>query len=59
LHDRLLPGDGELPLPALMADLRATGTNAPLGLEVFSDVLHALDPVDAGRLAGGARDRFD
>jgi sugar phosphate isomerase/epimerase len=58
LHDRLLPGDGELPLPALLADLRATHTNAPLGLEVFSDVLHALDPVEAGRRAGAARDRF-
>jgi sugar phosphate isomerase/epimerase len=58
LHERLLPGDGELPLAALLADLRATRTNAPLGLEVFSDVLHALDPVEVGRLAGGARDRF-
>ena len=27
LHDCLLPGDGELPLPSLLADLRATGTN--------------------------------
>ena len=29
LHERLLPGEGELELPALLADLRATGTTAP------------------------------
>ncbi len=52
LHERLLPGDGELPLPDLLADLRATGTTAPLGVEVFSDVLHELLPEAAGRFAG-------
>jgi sugar phosphate isomerase/epimerase len=52
LHERLLPGEGELALPALLADLRATGTTAPLGVEVFSDALHALPPEEAGRLAG-------
>ena len=41
----------------------ATGATAPLGVEVFSDVLHALPPQEAGRLAGwrsepsAARDR--
>jgi sugar phosphate isomerase/epimerase len=54
LHQRLLPGDGEFPLPALLADLRATGTVAPLGVEVFSDVLHAQAPVEVGRLAGNS-----
>ena len=39
-------------LPRLLADLRATGTTAPLGVEVFSDVLSALPPEEAGRLAG-------
>ena len=52
LHERLLPGEGELELPALLADLRATGTTAPIGVEVFSDVLSALPPEEAGRLAG-------
>jgi sugar phosphate isomerase/epimerase len=52
LHERLLPGDGELALGTLLADLRATGTTAPLGVEVFSDALHALAPEEAGRLAG-------
>ena len=54
LHERLLPGDGELPLPTLLADLGATGTTAPVGVEVFSDVLSALNPEEAGRLAGAS-----
>ena len=54
LHERLLPGDGELDLVSLLADLRATDTTAPIGVEVFSDVLHALDPEEAGRLAGAS-----
>jgi sugar phosphate isomerase/epimerase len=54
LHERLLPGEGELPLDTLLDDLRATGSTAPLGVEVFSDVLHALDPVDVGRRAGAS-----
>jgi sugar phosphate isomerase/epimerase len=54
LHERLLPGDGALDLRSLLADLRSTGTAAPLGVEVFSDVLHALDPEEVGRLAGAS-----
>ncbi len=54
LHERLLPGEGGLALRSLVADLRETGTAAPLGVEVFSDVLHALDPVEVGRLAGSS-----
>jgi sugar phosphate isomerase/epimerase len=54
LHERLLPGDGELPLRTLLADLQTTGTTAPLGVEVFSDVLHAHAPDEAGRLAGSS-----
>jgi sugar phosphate isomerase/epimerase len=52
LHERLLPGDGELALGTLLADLRATGATAPIGVEVFSDELHALDPEAVGRSAG-------
>ena len=54
LHERLLPGDGQLPLRTLLADVRATGAAAPLGVEVFSDVLHARDPEEVGRLAGAS-----
>ena len=38
----------------LLADLGATGTAAPLGVEVFSDVLHAQAPGEVGRLAGNS-----
>ena len=58
LHERLLPGDGALPLRALLADVRATGAQAPLGVEVFSDVLHAQDPQEVGRLAGASLQRL-
>jgi sugar phosphate isomerase/epimerase len=54
LHERLLPGEGELDLGALVADLRATGTEAPYGVEVFSDALDALASEEAGRRAGDA-----
>ncbi len=54
LHQRLLPGDGELALGTLMADLRSIAAVAPVGVEVFSDDLDALDPVDVGRRAGAA-----
>ncbi len=54
LHERLLPGEGELALRTLLTDLGATGTTAPLGVEVFSDALHALDPEEVGRLAGAS-----
>ena len=54
LHERLLPGAGELDLHTLLADLRVAGAVAPIGVEVFSDELHALAPEAAGRLAGAA-----
>jgi len=54
LHERLLPGEGELDLRTLLADLRAAGAVAPIGVEVFSDELHALPPEEAGRLAGAS-----
>jgi sugar phosphate isomerase/epimerase len=54
LHERLLPGQGELDLAGLIADLRATGTTAPIGVEVFSDALADLPPEEVGRQAGAA-----
>ncbi len=54
LHERLLPGQGELDLAGLIADLRATGTTAPFGVEVFSDALDELAPEEVGRQAGAA-----
>jgi sugar phosphate isomerase/epimerase len=54
LHDRALPGAGELDLVDLLRTLRDIGAVAPIGVEVFSDELHALEPVEAGRRAGAA-----
>jgi sugar phosphate isomerase/epimerase len=54
LHDRRLPGAGDLDLGALIAALREVGAVAPLGVEVLSDALHGLGPIEAGRRAGTA-----
>jgi sugar phosphate isomerase/epimerase len=54
LHERLLPGEGEFDLVAIVDALRATGTTAPVGVEVFSDALHALPADEAARLAAGS-----
>jgi sugar phosphate isomerase/epimerase len=52
LHDRLLPGVGVLDLASMLQATKRCGAQAPIGIEVFSDSLHALDPAEAGRLAG-------
>ena len=54
LHGRRLPGEGELDLARLVATLREIGADAPLGVEVFSDALHALAPDEAARRARDA-----
>lgn len=54
LHRRLLPGDGDIDLTAILGALRAIGAPAPLGVEVFSDALAALPAAKAGRRLGDA-----
>jgi sugar phosphate isomerase/epimerase len=57
LHERRLPGEGELDLAGLLGTLREIGVVAPVGVEVFSDELHRLDPAEAGqRVAAATRD---
>ena len=51
---RQLPGEGECPLTALLATLDRIGAVAPRGVEVFSDDLRRLDPIEIGRRAGDA-----
>lgn len=58
LHERLLPGDGEFDLVRLVSTLRETGAVAPIGVEVFSDALHARGPTEAARAAGEATRRL-
>jgi sugar phosphate isomerase/epimerase len=54
LHERLLPGEGALDLGSLMDSLHRIGSTAPIGIEVFSDVLHQLSPEEVGMRAGQA-----
>ena len=51
LHDRRLPGDGDFDLVSLLHALRAIGSTAPIGVEVFSDDLHDLGAMEAARRA--------
>jgi sugar phosphate isomerase/epimerase len=57
LHHRLLPGEGEFDLSSLVDDLRTIEADAPFGVEVFSDALHAFSPNEAARAAGDAMRR--
>jgi sugar phosphate isomerase/epimerase len=54
LHARLLPGEGDFDLPGYLGALRAIGARAPVGVEVFSDDLHALGPAMAAERAADA-----
>jgi len=55
LHERRLPGEGEFDLAGLCGAL--AGSPAPIGVEVFSDALHALGPMEAARRAADATNR--
>ncbi|PLR33024.1 sugar phosphate isomerase/epimerase [Chimaeribacter californicus] len=50
-HHRLLPGQGNYPISALLQRLQAGGYRGPLGLEVFNDDLRAQDPARTAREA--------
>ena len=49
LHHRLLPGDGEFPLPDLVRTLAATRALTSVGVELFSDAMDALPGAEVGR----------
>ncbi|HYU39655.1 MAG TPA: sugar phosphate isomerase/epimerase [Acidimicrobiia bacterium] len=51
LRERRVPGDGDFDLAQLVATLRQLHAHAPLGVEVFSDTLHAVSPQEAARRA--------
>ncbi len=44
--DRVLPGDGVLPLADLVRSLRAIGYHGPISLELFNKALWEQDPVE-------------
>jgi len=54
LHRRLLPGAGDFDLAGYLVALRDAGAVAPVGVEVFSDDLHALGPTEAAQRAATA-----
>jgi sugar phosphate isomerase/epimerase len=54
LHQRLLPGEGAIDLAAFVGALREIAACAPIGVEVFSDTLHALGPIEAAQRAAEA-----
>lgn len=54
LNARLLPGEGDIPLVRWLRILDAVGSRAPIGVEVFSQALDALPPVEVGRRCGAA-----
>jgi sugar phosphate isomerase/epimerase len=57
LHDRQLPGEGELDLAGYLGALRDIGVRCPVGVEVFSDKLHATGAAHAARAAADATRR--
>jgi sugar phosphate isomerase/epimerase len=58
LHHRRLPGAGDFDLTGYLRALTAAGSNAPIGVEVFSDDLHALGPEAAARCAAESTRRL-
>lgn len=58
VHDRRLPGEGELDLAGFLAALRATGTLARVAVEVFSDALNALAVEVAARACAASARRL-
>ena len=54
LHRRLLPGQGDIDLVEILRLLAEVGSPAPVGIEVFSDVLAGLPPREAAQRAGDA-----
>jgi sugar phosphate isomerase/epimerase len=58
LHHRRLPGEGDFDLSGYLGALAATGSRAPLGVEVFSDELHSLGAQAAAGLAAEATRRL-
>lgn len=57
MGDRLLPGDGDLPLREIVAAVRVDRADADIGVEVFSSALASLAPADAAIRAGDATRR--
>jgi 2-keto-myo-inositol isomerase len=51
--DRVMPGDGVLPLPDILCALKAVGFEGHLSLELFADKYWGMDPFEAARIGYG------
>ena len=58
MTQRLIPGDGELDLVGFLRGVRAAGSDAPLGVEIWSATLGAEPPSDVARKVGDAMRRL-
>lgn len=56
MQDRLLPGRGVADLGGFMHALAATGTTAPIGIEMFSAALDAFEPAAGAQACAAALD---
>ena len=54
LHHRMVPGEGSFDVVGYLQALRTIGAVAPIGVEVFSDDLHALGSMEAAQRAADA-----
>jgi sugar phosphate isomerase/epimerase len=54
LHRRRIPGEGSFDLVNFLRVLAETGTTAPIGVEVISDILASWAPLDAATQAADA-----
>lgn len=52
LHHRLLPGDGQFPIPDVLRTLRETRGLTAVGIELFSDAMDALPAHEVGQRVG-------
>jgi sugar phosphate isomerase/epimerase len=57
MHGRVLPGHGLATGAGMITALRSGGCVAPIGIEVYSDELQAMDPRDAALAARRATER--
>jgi sugar phosphate isomerase/epimerase len=58
MSGRYLPGDGELPLVAILGPVLAAKPDLPVGIEVINDELKAMPAAEAARVASDALRRL-
>ena len=56
--ERLLPGDGELPLVEILSPVREASPALPVGIEVFNAGLFAMPAIDAAKAAAASLRRL-